>query len=147
MNLLAPCLLSDRMTQKIPATRPTPFVCSHPSARRTFDLPPSMHRNAITLHFPTARLAAHGRHRSSPHPARSVSTSHRYRRPMTPEGGTLELSRACTRVSAITGQWESYSILFLGACALAVVTGCLFHMERFVAHWDSFESFVRALVA
>lgn len=60
---------------------------------------------------------------------------------------TLELARACATEASIRAQLDSHGLLFLAACTLSVATGCAFHMEKFAAHWDNFESFVRALIA
>jgi hypothetical protein len=60
---------------------------------------------------------------------------------------TLELARACAAEASVGAQKDSQGLLFLAGCALSVAAGCAFHMEKFVAHWDTFESFVRALIA
>jgi len=59
----------------------------------------------------------------------------------------LELAKACATEASIRAQLDSHGLLFLAGCALSVAAGCAFHMEKFAAHWDTFESFVRALVA
>jgi hypothetical protein len=41
---------------------------------------------------------------------------------------------------------ETGTILFLGGCVLALLVGCGLRVEGFVAYWDSFENFVRAVV-
>jgi hypothetical protein len=46
-----------------------------------------------------------------------------------------------------SGSWESHGLLFAAGCALAFVAACAVRVERFVAHWNTFEDFVRALVA
>jgi hypothetical protein len=59
----------------------------------------------------------------------------------------MKLSGAPSREFDTYAHWESNTLLFLGGCAGSVVAGCLFHIERVVAHWDSLETFVRTLVA
>lgn len=60
---------------------------------------------------------------------------------------TIHIARACAR-EATTGNYVDTScLLFLGGCALTLLAACGLHVERFVAHWDSFESFVRAVMS
>jgi hypothetical protein len=56
---------------------------------------------------------------------------------------TLDLARACAREASAGETLETASLLFFGACAATMLVGCGFHLERFLAHWDSFQNFVR----
>lgn len=59
---------------------------------------------------------------------------------------TTDLTRQLSRETAATDRAETSMMLFLSGCAVAFVAGCAVHVERFVAGWDSFETFVRALL-
>jgi len=58
----------------------------------------------------------------------------------------MELVHACAEARQKAARFESSTLVFLGACALALVGGCAFHLERFVAHWDSFQAFVNTML-
>ncbi|MCC6232037.1 MAG: hypothetical protein IT580_05305 [Verrucomicrobiales bacterium] len=73
-------------------------------------------------------------------------TNPRGTHPTPPESLNLQLARACTREAQLGDQLETWSLLFFGASALALLTGCAFQLEQFVAHWDSFEHFVHAML-
>lgn len=59
---------------------------------------------------------------------------------------TLELVQACAAASVAGQRLESTTMVFLGACAVALLGGCAFHLERFVAHFDSFQTLVQAML-
>lgn len=69
-----------------------------------------------------------------------------YPRRPAPLHGSQELIKACAREAAHGNRSDTWSLLFLGGCSLALVAGCAFRMEQFLAQWDSFETLVRSLI-
>ncbi len=65
---------------------------------------------------------------------------------MRSESLDVEWARACAREAQLGDHLETWSLLFFGASAAVLLAGCAFHVERFIAHWDSFEDFVRAML-
>ena len=65
---------------------------------------------------------------------------------MPPTAPTLDLARACAREVAAGERRDGVGMLFVTGCALAVLAGAAIYIERSLAHWDSFESFVRAVL-
>lgn len=59
---------------------------------------------------------------------------------------TLHLAAECAREVAASHRVEATTLLFLAGCAAAVLVGCGLQIERCVAHWESFETFVRAML-
>lgn len=59
---------------------------------------------------------------------------------------TLRLAQECAREVAAGERAETSSLMFLGACALTVLAGAAVQLERCLANWASFESFVQAML-
>lgn len=99
--------------------------------------PTSLQLNFAALPNPANRLVAGSpasMHRAGgPHP-----------RAATPSSPSLTLAAACASEVRAGERSETTALLFLAGCAFAVVAGCAFHLERCLAQWSSFESFVRA---
>ncbi|MBL9136711.1 MAG: hypothetical protein JNK85_12615 [Verrucomicrobiales bacterium] len=66
--------------------------------------------------------------------------------PVETSSPTLDLARACAREASAGETVETASLLFFGACAATLMVGCGFQIERFLAQWDSFQNFVRAIL-
>lgn len=62
----------------------------------------------------------------------------------TPSSPALTLAAACASEVRAGERTETTALLFLAGCAFVVVAGCAFHLERCLAQWSNFESFVRA---
>lgn len=54
------------------------------------------------------------------------------------------LAETCRREVRARERSETTALLFVTGCAMAVIAGCAFHLERGLANWSSLESFVRA---
>jgi hypothetical protein len=59
---------------------------------------------------------------------------------------SVELAGVCAREVAVAERQEGFAMLFVAACALSLLAGAALYIERSIAHWDSFESFVRAVL-
>ena len=99
--------------------------------------PTSFQLNFAALPNPSNRLTAGSpaaKHRAGgPNPRMATSSS-----------PSLALAAACAHEVRAGERTETTALLFLAGCAFAVLAGCAFHLERCLANWSSFESFVRA---
>lgn len=95
----------------------------------------AMNLSLTNPHAPSSRVRTPSR-RHLPTPKTPVEST----------SPTLDLARACAREASAGETAETASLLFFGACAATLLVGCGFHIERFLAHWDSFQNFVRTML-
>ena len=93
--------------------------------------------NTRSISIPFTGTPAHAKPPQHPAVSRALTRG---------ESANLRWARACAREAQLGNQLETWSLLFFGASALALMAGCAFHLERFVAHWSSFEDFVHAML-
>jgi hypothetical protein len=96
-----------------------------------------MRSSALPLSFGLGGAKPAGKPVTSP--LASLKLNSASNRPVRPEDLTSDAS--------LTDPSETSTLLFLGGCALALLAGCGLRVERFVAYWDSFENFVRAVMS
>jgi hypothetical protein len=98
-----------------------------------------MNTSSLTLNIPWAPR------RSAP-PSAPPSRARILDDPTPPPSATLDLARTSNRMLHETQAEDTFLLLFLAGCSLAGVITCALSLERFLAHWDAFEAFVRASV-